>query len=298
MSTNLSSRISAASEILDSYFPAKQILTDTLAFMGIDDTKVGLSVLDAKTTTYEDFVTALKTISDGNEFPSVQSIVNKPVPEPRLRLAWSKLQISGHDTDQKESNQDIISALRPIGQWTDEELLAKYNRDCPVEIEEELSKRAKGRPCIIFDGEIVCIELSVYMLRQARRRETPTTYAKDGNFYSVYKVGDFPLNILHECPVHSSILLVDGYCEECGYKWEDLDDEKLILIRLISESEKLRKPEIHTHAKMSFKELSVMYPKITQRFNDLKEEDRLPRLKRRISNSRNGDPLSVQHKTY
>jgi hypothetical protein len=296
MFTSLRIRIDAANVILKSFLPAENFdtfLEKVLQSMGIDDTEIGIQTLEAETTTYEDFKLAFRTLD-----------LQTPIPEPRLKLAWTTLTQENEKAQDDEpvtgnlNSIDIIKTFRPIGQWSDLELLQVYGRDCPGEVEDELKKKSKGRFCIIFqkDGS-VDVENSLYMLRKARHQETTSTFIIQNETRQVYKVGEFPLDVLYQCPIHKSILLVDGYCEECGIVHDTKAMSRLIFLRLIREQSPQVEPRIYRN--MTFDELAKEFPKVFVSYKELEEEDRLPSLKQRISNSTGTDPFRVsKHKVY
>jgi hypothetical protein len=318
----LESRISEAAVVLKSFFSANtqinidspnQIISEVLSDMGIDDSEFGMKILEASTTEFNDFANAFKAKYDTDSGKTFT------IPVPRLKIAWMILK--GQDPFKEKEiplsttiinqNSDIatmIKQLKPIGQWSDIELVSIYEKNCPMQVEEELSKRAKDRPCIIFndDGK-VNVETSLILLREARNCPTPSTYLVDKKIYQVYKVGEFPMNVMYECPIHSDVLLVNGYCEQCGTRW-DLDSDsdlikqdtfdKYVFLRLLSETTRIDPIGLKMLISQSFDELTSLYPKILLKYNELKEEEKLPTLKRRISKARNGDPFRIIHKEY
>jgi len=308
------SRITEAATVLNPYFgtDSEDIICESLNQVGvIDETELSLNILQYEITD-EDFSAALIH----NSRAQAKKIVVAPA---RMRVAW--LILKGIDpfkqTEPQISNVTnlttssdattlnlLLSAVqqnRPIGQLSDLELIAKYSKDCSSEVECELLKRSRGRPCIIFkNDDTVDTDNSLILLRKARHQETPSTYAIDSGIKSVYKVGDFPMNVLYECPIHSHILLVDGYCEECGLKWLDFEAnrEKYIFLRIISESAKIDPVNLRTYLQQQFEQLTSLHPKLFLKYTELKEEDKLPTLKRRLSKAKNGDPFRVIHTQY
>lgn len=288
--------ISARISKVSSTFPllSQKTLEDVLFFMGIDDSEVGLKLLEASTTGFEDFSIAL---SKANIPPQVTSI--------KTKAAWEILK--GRDpftsTTPKESQTDLAKAieiLKPVGQYSDTELLERYGKNCPIEIEEQLRKKTQGRPCIVFNenGE-VDQENSLYMVRKARYEKTPRTYEIRGEIKELYSVGEFPMDILIECPIHSDVLLVEGYCEECGMKWIVSDKnyhddyDRRVFLRLITESSD-EPSDMRPYRKMSFDELKSNFPKVFLRYKEMKEEGKLPSMKRRLSKTQESDPFRVQ----
>jgi len=284
MSSNFETRVQKVVEILKPYSVTKEELLTILSDFGVDDSEVGIQILGSDAISYDDFQASF--VSRVQKFGQI--------PKPRLMFAFTTLK----ETQKKETHVlEALAAMKPIGQWTDLELLEKYNKDCSSEIEEELSKRSKNRPTIIFDGlGNVDVENSLYMLRKARHQETPATMLVSGIMKQVYRIGEFPLDMFYECPVHSHILLVDGYCEECGTKWDVNDYERNVFLRLITQSEKI---DHRIYREKKTDELISSFPKIFLKFTEMKEEDTLPKLKRKLSKSRQGDPFRVSsHRTY
>ena len=73
-----------------------------------------------------------------------------------------------HATNPRQEKQ------KPIGQWTDMNLLKDYGKNSLPQIEEELLKRSKGRPCVLFDDDgKVLVTDSLDLLKQARHVDTP-----------------------------------------------------------------------------------------------------------------------------
>lgn len=289
--TDYNSRIEAALKILKI---EKDELDKILFEMGIDEPDIGIEILDAPTTVFEYFESAAKNILNRKEGAVI------PIATPRLKLAWSILQPTKQEEKAQVASTELsvlAKSLRPVGQWSDLELLEVYGKECPTEVEEQLKKRSKGRFCIIFlDDGTVDTENSLYMLRKARYQETPSTFEIQKTMKQLFKIGEFPLEVFYECPIHSNVLLVDGYCEECGITHDTNNTKRLALLRLIS----TESPDpARTYRELPFEQLSKEFPKIFLRFKELEAEDKLPSLKRRISKGRDSDPFrTVQHKTY
>jgi len=302
MST-LETRIKEAAVVLNSYFKdskksAEETIALVLNYMGITNDDFGLKILEASSTVFDDF--------QKSDWTGVVAI-----PIPRLKIAWSILKgqdpfkMPEQNTETFSSNSDItavVKQLKPIGQWSDAELVEQYGKNCPMQVEDELSKRSKDRPCMIFNEDNASInkEISLILLREARHCPTPSTYLVDKKLYQVYKIGEFPMNVMYECPIHSNVLLVNGYCEDCGQKWSTDDSElhKNVFLRMISETTRIEPITLKMYMQQSFEDLIGMFPKILLKFNALKEEGKLPTLKRRISKAREGDPFRVVHKEY
>lgn len=287
MIVSLQARIEQASKVILEY----QLLEQVLFNLGVDDSDVGISVLGF--VSFDDFNNALVSLLGKKEVP----------PLPRLKMAWSI--IKGEDKkivaeETPSGFSELIKTVKPLAQWTNLELLEKYGKDGLLQTHEELAKRGKNRFVIIFnEDESVDIDNSLHMLKKAQFQDTPQIYKlKSGDLREVYRVGDFPMQIFYECPIHKDVLLLDGYCEECCDHWDNSDTEKNTLLRLIAENK--HSIDIHQYLDKSYDELAKRFPQVFLLHKTLKETDNLPRLKRKISKPKNGDPFRVvgTHKVF
>ena len=289
-STVLSSRISKATKILEVYVikpdEAEQCLTDILHCLGIDISSEGESCLTL--LEYSDFTESLDSFSSEM----------LPIPKLRIKLIFNILKGTDEKvTTKEESSLDtLIKTMKPIPQWSNQELLEAYNKECPSQVQEELAKRSKGRYTIIFkeDGSLD-IENSLYMLKKANFQDTPSTFKlKSGDVQEVYRVGDFPMQLFYECPLHPHTLLLDGYCEECGNYWDTDNNERNVFFRLLGRHKKIEAHEVSlTYKDMEMSKLISLFPKVHLEYKRLAEEGNLPNLKRRISGPKSGDPFRV-----
>lgn len=207
---------------------------------------------------------------------------------------------------------EIIKAVKdstkPVGQWSDEELLKAYSPTCDCEVVDILIKRSQNRPFIIFSKEtenIVDIESTLLMLRQARKGTTPNTYKSGQSLKRLYKAGVFPAEVSYECPLHPSVLLLnDGYCDSCGMTWNLNNYEAMQFARIVYElgeapksGPELRKFINNCNIGLSG-DLFRDYPKAAMLFEEKKNEDSLPRLRRRSSLDTRlvSDPMNVNRK--
>jgi len=296
MENVISTRVEEASKSLNTFLnpnTEKQLLK-ILERMGIDDSEFGLQTLEADTTTFEDFKSAVDWVIEDS-----YSIPIPSIPIPRLKLAWNILKPSKKE-EPSQVNNVIQQFNKPVGQWSDLEVLEAYNKDCPIVIEEELKKRSKDNFCIIFnDDETVDVENSLYLLRKAKRQITPSTFSIRGEIKKVYRISEFPMSAFYECPIHKDVLLMDGYCEECATKWDMTDTDRITFLRLITEMEP--SSDYRSYKKLSFEELKEEFPKVFLKFKELKELDHLPNMKRELSSSEKGDPFRVvgsSHKSF
>jgi hypothetical protein len=294
-STDLSTRIFRAARILDQYVlrtpdlfnqgspSAEVLLKKVLNNLGIDGSENGKDCLEL--LGYDDFQESLAEYTI-------------PIPKLRLKLVFDALKCFERKvTTKEESSLDtLIKTMKPIPQWSNQELLEAYNKECPSQVQEELAKRSKGRYTILFneDGSLD-LENSLYMLKKANFQDTPTAFKlKSGDVREVYRVGDFPMQLFYECPLHSHTLLLDGYCEECGNYWDTDNNERNVFFRLLGRHKKIEAHEVSlTYKDMEMSKLISLFPKVHLEYKRLAEEGNLPNLKRRISGPKNGDPFRV-----
>ena len=144
--TTLPSRIDEASKILTiKNATAENIsnyLTETLDKIGIDDSEIGIRVLEADTTTFEMFEKQFGNGSIVFDNKLALTVNACQIPIARLKFVWEVLK--GKNPSNKTTKETTLDDLRPIGQWDDLKLLERFSKDCPIAIEEELSKRSKG----------------------------------------------------------------------------------------------------------------------------------------------------------
>jgi len=309
----LQSRVKTATKIIQPYLKekesAEEIINKALTAIGIDSTDIGMNILMAPTTTASDFEDALKMQGPAPVLPSPRVkavwlilIGKDPFAPKEMKICDPDPSLTVHQPDIVTSIMKTLEQQKPIGQWDDMGLLQGYGKNSLPQIEEELLKRSKGRPCIAFDDDDgkVLVTDSLDLLKQARHIDTPRSYLIRNKMYKIYKIGDFPGDITHECPIHSNILLVNGYCEECGLRWDNFEDNKrkYIFLRLLSEITTIEPIALRAYLVQTFDELAALHPKVAMKFKDLEEEEKLPALKHRYSSSKNGDPFRVVHKQY
>lgn len=290
-SSSLSSKVLQITNILDEYFitkdrdKCKDLIEEILTFLGIDATSHGEECL--KLLDYDDF---------SNAFTSkVSSTDIYPIPKLRLKLMFNILTQGLGVEVSKDPISHVIKNMRPYSQWSNLELLEVYNKDSVSAIQEELTKRSKSRYVIVFnDDGSIDIETSLFLLKKANYQDTPSCYKlKSGDIKEVYRIGDFPMQIFYECPMHSDTILLDGYCEECGNYWDVLDTERNAFFRLLANHKKIDSHHIPMYKDMEFSKFIASFPKIYVEYMRLSVENKLPNLKRRLSSPNKGDPFRI-----
>jgi hypothetical protein len=296
--TGLSNRIEKAANIIEPYFTEPKflggvdVIRAALKKLEVDDTEDGLSLLKDEFISFEDFHQGIKI-----ELNVLGDIADIPIP--RLKRAWSILKEQNKENKETTTdlNADFLATLaktiKPIPQWSNLELLNQYVKEGQFAIHEELARRVKDRFVIMFneDGS-VDIENSLNMIKKAQFQETPQVYKlRSGELREVYRVGDFPLQVFYECPIHKDVLLLDNYCEECTTHWELEDNERNVFFRLLMDGNKSL--DFRLYKDKSLTELKSLFPKVYLDYIFLGDEGKLPSLKRRISKPKQGDPFRV-----
>jgi len=237
------------------------------------------------------------------------------LPIARFKRVWSILKGSKQveKTEESPSNSDIkelIKTVMPIGQFSDEELLSRYNLECDDEVTNELSKRAHGRNFIVFENKTsgkIDQALSKKFLKVARHKDTPEQIVVEGIFYQLYKAGQFPNAIYEECPLHPGVLLTEGYCDECRLSWSEVKEEERKFIRIMDQEGDaptskfdIRKLVEESAGNDGIIQLKKFYPVIGVKYEELKDEGRLPSLKIRSSESSSKiqDPFNSNKKRF
>jgi hypothetical protein len=195
----------------------------------------------------------------------------------------------------------IIAGQRPASQWSDKALIEAYSPDCSGEIIDEFKKRADGRAIIAFENEsagTVNVAITVELLRQSRRRNTPKIYKTDGKVYKLYTVGVFPSEIYEESPLAPGTLLYNGSCEVCGMDFTGVSKEARQFLRVAynegvtpRKSDRMAMLGIVTAAKSGIEELKNIFPEVGIVYDELAKTDELPSLKSTTANQ-NGNDVS------
>lgn len=188
----------------------------------------------------------------------------------------------------------LTDSNRSKGDWSNEELLDRYDEDEP-EIAEVLRKRTHGRPCIVLnrDGS-VNKPISLELIKIAKKRPTSDKYVRGAIAYSVYRAGDFPAKPVDESPFAMGVALVGDFCPETDTEWTNVSHAARVLARLYVfdiESAKLSKRDMKAvcvDAQKGVEHFRKEYPKAALRYDELEELDRLPKLK--VSSNVDRDP--------
>jgi hypothetical protein len=276
------------------------VVTECLNRLGIKDTDMGLKILNSDNATEEDAYQVF--------YISHKDFTKTAFPMPIFKTAWAILK--GKNPFSTEKLKEVLPER--VENWSDKQLVENYHSRCNPEVEERLKKISNNRPFIIFkSGEDIDVENSLKLLRLARRQSTPFTYDVGDELKSVYLVGEFPLEFVYESPFNPGSILADGYCEKTGItfllngKNNDLgmtlvsgEEDILSFLRLLHEMETLSSLEQRKSAKSSLSWLMHNYPRVAKRFKELKEDNKLPSMKMKLSKRPGGSDPFRQHKAW
>lgn len=179
----------------------------------------------------------------------------------------------------------LVESQRPVAQLSNEELLERYDPD-NVEVLEVLRRRTHGNYCIIFntDGS-VNKELSLELIKVARKQPTSNRYLKGGVVHAVFRAGDFPVQLVDESPFCRGAALINGSCPQTGTDWSNVSQEARILAHIYAynvETAKMTKRDMKAvcaDAAKGTEHFRVTYPEAAFEYDKMKEEDRLPKLR-------------------
>jgi hypothetical protein len=232
---------------------------------------------------------------------------------PWFRKIWAVLsdgkptEISGTFSGNEDIKElaKIMVGDRPASQWADKALIEAYSPDCSGEIIDEFKKRADGRAIIAFENEsagTVDVSITVELLRQSRRRNTPKIYKANGRVYKLYTVGVFPSEIYEESPLAPGTLLYNGNCEVSGMDFTGVSKEARQFLRVAynegvtpRKSDRMAMLGIVTAAKSGIEELKNIFPEVGIVYDELAKTDELPSLKSTTANQNgnsNSDPFN------
>ena len=307
--SQLSKRVKDASKVMK---VTEDVMYDLLLQLGIDkDEDDSLALLEAETTTLQDAQEVFCLHPGWAPDPE-----NTKVPVARFKAGWfvlkgtSKKKIEDKDPSQTTS-EALLKELRDVRRYKDTELLDEYNPECSTEIIDELNKRSRGNSFLVYNDEELNKEISLEMLRIARRQDTSDrhTYLKNGRTVTVrlLRVGEFPHIWVEESPIHPDIELQNGYCDKCQNTWDGIEIEDRIIVRVAVDCGGIdvdSSARIHELIKKIRENKNANFllevPAIQARYDDLKEIERLPVLRRRAGGLGGAkDPFFVvKHRTF
>lgn len=297
--TSVSARFEKAAEVLklqDSEVPRfKEILSS----IGIEEDEMGLKYLNSHVVTHEDLNNVLcEHFEDKGLFCVKAAAMYLKGDDPFEEAPVVKPNNAESESSANEALIQFIQANKPIGQMTDVELLALWDKNRDDQTEQELNRRAKGQSFVVLKSgtqipgkEEIDHEYTLEMIKSARKRNNPTIIPyRDNTFASVYKITELNLNdrIIEICPICGEILW-KGYCSACDSNFVGVGDDERSYIKLIVDSGKIneksvsdRKAVIVSAAK-GVEDLKMTWPGLYKEFEELKLTGNLPKL-RKIAN--------------
>jgi hypothetical protein len=315
---NLTLRIAESSKVLG--IP-RSILKKTLQEIGITSDDAGAKILQSNAVTVDYLEHELSI--------ALQESAKKKVPAIKVRVASDILK-NGSDAEKQEKLKaddeaikekipgkeftetvaQLLVAQRPIKNWKDEELLTNYAESRDEDIALELNRRANGHPFIVLQsGETasetakINIAVSLDLLKRARKNIVQNSIAVEGGPVPVYKINELdPQSLTAEvCPICGERDLYRGYCDKCMISFENISEDAKAFIYLvvkeglISQNSLSDKQAILKLATEGMGSLRKQWPTVSKLFDQLKDSDDLPKLKRRRSTpAQFKDPFNVK----
>ncbi len=184
-----------------------------------------------------------------------------------------------------DSIEKMVSTNRPKADWSDKELLSALD-ESTTEIAEVLSKRTRGRHCIVFDGDgNVDVEASLELVKIAKKQATRNEHRVRGKIVRVYRAGKWLARPLDESPFVIGEPLVRDYCASSETDWKDISHEARVLARIYiqyCETAKLSLRdfrEVCDDARKDVGHFREKYGKAAMLYDEMSAQDKLPKLK-------------------
>lgn len=179
----------------------------------------------------------------------------------------------------------MIDNGRPKSDWSNEELLARYNEDS-VDIINVLKQKSAGRFCIVFNSDgTVNQKISLEILKIAKRQVTSEEFVWEGKAYRVYRAGVFPANPLDESPLAPGVALIAGVCPKTHTNWAEIPLDCRQLVRIYAtqiETKQLSLMEysnLCSLAKLGAAAFRSTFAIAALKFDELQAVNKLPTLK-------------------
>lgn len=314
----LAARVSQASKVLG---VEESVLAKSLADAGVDDTDMGINILDAKTTTEDSLLQDVLGTEGYKDIPTLKkraaaSVLKGEDPfgehaKKEVPVKESSDNSPGLSRETADAVKDVIHSLKGISTLKDQDLLEMFDKDREPQVEDELNRRAKGQRFIVLKSsstkeedigsEPIDIETSLILLRKSRRIKIPTIIpGPDGTIVPVYKLDDLHMDerIVELCPICGDILF-RGYCEKCQVNFSDIALEPRQFIKLVVDSGRLNvksytdRKAVVADAIKGIGRLRQVWPSVEPKFRELKMSENLPRLKmvRNLPSEQPADPF-------
>lgn len=184
--------------------------------------------------------------------------------------------------------KELFSSQRPLASLSDSELLDRYD-DSSTEVWRLLRERTHGRYCIVYSKDAsVNKEVSLKLVRAARKQVTPDKFEVNGQLVKVHRAGDFPAIPIEESPFYPGKPLLEGFCADSNTNWTGISQEMRVLARLALQSEnpsgnsvtgKVAMRPIWRNARdMTLKDFKQEYGEAALMYEELLSMNKLPTL--------------------
>ena len=291
--SEFNSRIEKASEILKVDTSTIKIPLETI---GISDDGLGIQLLEAETTT-EDMLKKVITEHSASVLPLA-------------RLSAAICILRGQDPFLKKNQPENITStdallknMIPLAQRKDRDLLESFILEEDSFIQEELHKRACGKPFIVMgNNNEISLDISLELLKKARKGENIPNIIPIGG-YRISRALVFPIQkfrkenrVQEESPLIPNQALFDGYCEVTDEDFKTIEIEARQFMRLVvdyTNSSEFKNSKFHSFNLKSFSDRKALmvsasngiedlrrtWPSVALIFDDKKEMGTLPSLK-------------------
>jgi len=312
---SVSSRVAKAAQALS---VSSTALLKVLVDEGVSDNDAGLMLLNSPSLTVDDIAAILKgkileseSGQVGNEIKAIPAKAaagilkqrvapETPAFEVRDKDGVSLFRVDAETRSAKSDIATLAQVLRPIQQWEDKDVLQNFIDTRSAEAEAELDRRAKSQRFVVLmdpatknlkryepGKEEIDAEMSLKLLRDSRKRQTPKILPMPGRVANVYRITELnPQDrIVEICPICGETLY-EGYCEKCGVTFIDVADEARAYVWLVAntpgsiraDSVSDRKAVMASAAK-GVDDLKVTWPSLAQKFEDMLLTSSLPKLR-------------------
>lgn len=212
--------------------------------------------------------------------------------------------------DDANAKPQVITDKVALG-MTPSQLLAAYDpRDADNAVGKRLAVLAKGKRCVVIkDDGSVDVDASVKLLREIRDDEPEREFV-GAPPRKTYRIGERPVEMADENPIYRGrALRRDGTCDQTNRSWDGVSYEvrallhlavyetQEVAVRTLDDAHDLMDRAIGEGAEAKLRE---RYPRASVRFDELKAQGNLPKLKVPRGASANGrreNPFG-QHRQY
>ena len=181
----------------------------------------------------------------------------------------------------------ILREMKPVANWSDEEILNAFIANPTDELESQLVVRSKGRRFIITEklgSDVIKVPETLAMLKKARKDEIPEFIrSPDGVVTYVYRMNEINTSsrLRHECPFDPNYILFDDYCAHCDINFAGVGKRERQFLRVFAKVTNMfgwsQKGVVET-ARKGCDALIAAHPSVAKQFFDLESVGQLPSL--------------------